>query len=94
VPLPEVTFGQEDTEQLTATVQSSLTQTLSGPVAITAVDGNGSSTLICRQFVRVDGTIACPLGASLLPTGDYQLTATYTGDAGHDGSVSDPQPSP
>lgn len=88
---PTVTLGGEDTEQLTATVRSGATGTLAGSVAITADNGTGNPALICRATVGADGTIACALTASQLPPGDYQLTATYSGDSTHDGSASPPQ---
>jgi hypothetical protein len=81
---PTITFGREQSEQLSVRVVPVLAGIATGAVTITA----GSAT-VCT--ITLDqGDDSCALTASQLPIGSYQLTATYGGgqltDQGRNGT--------
>jgi hypothetical protein len=81
---PLLIFGREQAEHLTVQATSSGSGTPTGTVTITA----GSAT-VCT-ITLASGTGSCPLTASQLPSGTYQLTASYGGDAAFTASTSAP----
>jgi hypothetical protein len=93
----QVTFGQEQAEQLNVSVFPVLAGIATGTVTITASSTAGSTTVCAITLDQGDDS--CTLTGSQLPIGSYQLTAHYGGgplvDVGRTGtfaaSTSTPQ---
>jgi hypothetical protein len=77
-----VTYGQETTEQLTATVGADFGGVATGTVTFTA----GTKTVCSVSLTAGKGS--CALSATSLAAGNYHVTASYSGDASHAGSSS------
>jgi hypothetical protein len=73
---PRIAFGHEDSELLTFQVASSNAQ---------------PATVICDSALTKNGTGTCTMSSSQLAPGNYQLIATYRGDANNAGSTSTAQ---
>lgn len=71
---PSVPFGNEQTENLTATVRPATSGTPTGTVTVTS-----GTTPVCT-ITLAGGTGRCALTGSQLAIGSYPLTATYNGD--------------
>jgi hypothetical protein len=93
VSAPKATFGNEQTERLSVQVGaqpavagrvSSRATAASGKVTVTA-----GSTTVC-VVTLAQGVGSCPVGASKLRPGKYQLTASYGGSSTFRTSVSGP----
>src|SRR5215469_1174647 len=72
---PQVTYGAEQSETLTATVSSSAGGTPTGTVTVTGPAGSTPCTI-----TLANGTGACTLTARQLPAGSDRLTAAYSGN--------------
>jgi large repetitive protein len=72
---PQVTYGAEQSETLTATVSSSAGGTPTGTVTVTGPAGSTPCTI-----TLANGTGTCTLTARQLPAGTDTLTAAYSGD--------------
>jgi hypothetical protein len=77
VSAPQLTYGDENAEQIAVTVSSPDGGTPTGTVAVTA----GSGTLCTITLTGATGT--CTLPSTSLPGGSYDLTASYSGDSSY-----------
>jgi hypothetical protein len=78
-----VTYGSEQAEQISVTVSSAGTPT--GTVTVAA-----GATTLCT-ITLASGAGSCALRAAQLPAGGYQVTGSYSGDAGTSPSASPAQ---
>jgi hypothetical protein len=83
---PRIAFGHEDSELLTFQVASGNAQPPTGAVTITT-----GPFVICDSALTKNGTGTCTMSSSQLAPGNYQLIATYRGDASNAGSTSTAQ---
>ena len=83
---PRIAFGHEDRELLTFQVASGNAQPPTGAVTITT-----GPFVICDSTLTKNGTGTCTMSGSQLAPGNYQLIATYRGDADNAGSTSTAQ---
>ena len=82
---PQISFGRQSSEQLTALVAPVKAGTPAGTVKIMA----GDST-ICPDQPLAGGTVTCHLASSQLQVGTHPLTAVYSGDTNFAGTASAP----
>jgi hypothetical protein len=81
-----VTFGQEHAEQLRVRTVPASGDTATGTFTVLA-----GSNPVCTGILA-GGVGSCAMPDLALPTGSYQLTASYSSDVYHAASASVPQP--
>ncbi|WP_158647100.1 Ig-like domain-containing protein [Actinoplanes sp. ATCC 53533] len=83
---PRLVFGQEQGYSFSAGVRGNVAGTPGGSMTITDTTASGTVTLCSGTLNSIGGLASCPLGASTLPVGTHQITATYFSDGVYVGS--------
>jgi hypothetical protein len=83
---PRLVFGQEQGYSFNAGALGNVEGTPGGSMTITDTTSSGTFTL-CSGTLNSFGGLACSLGASTLPVGTNQITATYFSDGVYAGSA-------
>ncbi|BCY07076.1 Ig-like domain-containing protein [Actinoplanes sp. L3-i22] len=84
---PRLVLGQEQGYSINAGVRGNVAGTPTGSMTVTAATASGTFTLCSGTLNSFGDLAACSLGASTLPAGTNQITATYFSDGVYAGSV-------
>ncbi|MFI5898096.1 Ig-like domain-containing protein [Actinoplanes sp. NPDC051513] len=84
---PRLVFGQEQGYSFNAVAQGTVEGTPGGSMTITDTTSSGTSTLCSGMLNSLGELASCSLGASTLPVGTNEITATYFSDGVYAGSA-------
>lgn len=83
-----IVAGSEGAEKFAVTVSDKTGASVpTGTVTVVATSTTGANTTVCSNATLVGGQVVCGLSASELAAGDYDVTATYSGNGSYLGST-------